>query len=130
MRNIRERARLVLERAAGLDDARRDDAVVRLLVLGGLRRATTEVMEEVKAMGIQIDIRSNPFLSDVFEKGIAEGGQEGRAAMLVEVLEARFGPLADDVRHRIRSADSETLATWGPRAATASALAEVVGETG
>lgn len=137
--NIRERVRVVLDRAVRLDDARRDDTVVRLLVLGGLRRATAEVMEEAKAMGIQIDIRSNPFLSEVFEKGlaqgvaqgvvqgVAEGLQEGRAAMLVEVLEARFGPLTEEVRRRIEAADNATLVGWGRRAATAPTLEEVIG---
>jgi predicted transposase YdaD len=123
--------RIVLDRAVRLDSARRDDTVVRLLVLGGLRRATTEVMEEVRAMGIQIDIRSNPFLSEVFEKGLAQGVvqgvEEGRAAMLVEVLEARFGPLTEEVRRRIGAADSATLVAWGRRTVTASTLEEVVG---
>jgi predicted transposase YdaD len=124
--NIRERVRIVLERAVHLDSARLDDTVVRLLVLGGLRRATTEVMEEVRAMGIQIDIRSNPFLSEVFEKGIAEGEQGGRAATLVDVLEARFGTLTEEVRHRIEVADNDTLAAWARRAVTAPTLEEVV----
>ncbi|HSK39065.1 MAG TPA: hypothetical protein VK943_04790 [Arenibaculum sp.] len=121
-----ERARRILDRAGRLDENERADVAARLLVLSGLRRATVQVMEEIKAMAIQVDIRTHPFLREVFGQGVVEGRAEGRAAMLIEVMEARFGPLDPALRERIAAADWPTLASWGRRVSTAGSVGEIL----
>ncbi|MGZ8217204.1 DUF4351 domain-containing protein [Methylomagnum sp.] len=62
------------------------------------------------------------------EKGLARGRHEGEAAMLLRLLELRFGPLDDDIRQRIQMADAETLLRWGERILTATMPEAVVGD--
>ena len=62
------------------------------------------------------------------EKGIAKGRAEGEAALLLRILERRFGPLAEGLRERVRAADAETLLRWGERILTAATPEEVVKE--
>ena len=58
-------------------------------------------------------------------QGRQEGRQEGEAALLLRLLELRFGPLDETSDARVRRADAETLLRWGERVLTASTLAEV-----
>ena len=44
-----------------------------------------------------------------------EGMQEGEAAMLLRLLEKRFGTVSEPVRARIKDADAETLLAWSER---------------
>jgi predicted transposase YdaD len=62
-------------------------------------------------------------------EGRREGRQEGEAALLLRLLERRFGPLPDEVRDRVLAADTATLEAWGARVPDAGSLADVV-ETG
>ncbi len=48
--------------------------------------------------------------------GIEKGRAEGKAEALVRLIEKRFGPLSDDVRDRIMSADAATIGQWLDRA--------------
>ena len=56
--------------------------------------------------------------------GEDEGQTEGGAALLLHQLERRFG-LDENARHRIRSADTETLLRWAEQMLTASKLEDV-----
>ena len=46
----------------------------------------------------------------------------------LRLLELRFGPLADALRERIRSADAEALLLWSERILTAATPEDVVKE--
>jgi hypothetical protein len=59
------------------------------------------------------------------EKGRQEGRQEGEAALLLRLLELRFGPLSETSRAQVRAADAETLLRWGERILTAATLEDV-----
>jgi hypothetical protein len=59
------------------------------------------------------------------KEGIAEGRQAGEAAMLIRLLELRFGAIDETNQARVRRADPETLFRWGERVLTATSLAEV-----
>ena len=59
-------------------------------------------------------------------EGRQEGRQEGEAALLLRLMERRFGPLAEALRERILSADAEALLLWSERILTASAPEDVV----
>lgn len=56
-----------------------------------------------------------------------KGRREGEAALLVRLLERRFGPLRTRDRERIDAADDERLLDWGERILTARSLDEVFG---
>jgi hypothetical protein len=59
------------------------------------------------------------------EAGMKKGRQEGEAALLLKLLELRFGPLDEANRARLRHSDADTLLVWGERVLTAASLDEV-----
>ena len=61
-------------------------------------------------------------------KGRQEGRQEGEAALLLQLLEHRFGAIGEDLRSRVQAADPETLLRWGQRLLTAGSLGDVLAE--
>jgi len=62
------------------------------------------------------------------QEGKQEGRQQGEAALLLRLMERRFGPLDEALRERIRAADAETLLQWSDRILTAAAAEDVVKE--
>ncbi len=56
------------------------------------------------------------------QKGRQEGRQEGEAAMLLRMLEKRYGTVSDSIRMRIQSADNETLLIWSERLFSAKSI--------
>ena len=61
-------------------------------------------------------------------QGLQQGLQQGEAALFLRLAELRFGPLSADTRHRIESADAETLLRWGENLLSAGSLDEVFSE--
>lgn len=62
------------------------------------------------------------------ENGVRKGREEGEAALLLRILERRFGPLPINVKHRIASTDAETLLIYGERVLDAQSLDEIFGD--
>lgn len=62
------------------------------------------------------------------QQGMEKGMQQGEAAMLLRLLELRFGPIDADIRQRIQMADAETLLRWGERILTATTPEAVVSD--
>lgn len=66
------------------------------------------------------------------QEGRQEGEQKGRklgeAALLLRLLERRFGALPDWVAGRVTAADTETLEEWGMRILDAASLEDVIAE--
>lgn len=60
-----------------------------------------------------------------WQEGRKEGRREGEAALLLRLLERRFGVLAPEIRRRIESADDEHLLQWGEQVLTAATVEEV-----
>ncbi len=58
-------------------------------------------------------------------KGRAEGEAKGRAAMLLTLLDVRFGSPSEAIRVRVDAATSEQLDRWGERVLTSTSLDEV-----
>ena len=93
--------------------------------------------EEIRNMlnFTDISLKETRFYQDVFGEGREEGHQEGRkeglvegeAALLIRLLERKFGALPDTARRRIAGADAETLLAWGERLLDANSLDEVWG---
>ena len=59
-------------------------------------------------------------------EGKREGKLEGKRETFLSLLAARFGPLPEDVRQKVRSADEESLDGWMPRVLTARSLEGVL----
>jgi len=62
------------------------------------------------------------------QEGLQAGRQEGEAAMLIRLLERRFGALPAWVAARVHAADVATLEEWGLRVLDAGSLDDVVGD--
>ncbi|MDD5037289.1 MAG: Rpn family recombination-promoting nuclease/putative transposase [Methylococcaceae bacterium] len=58
-------------------------------------------------------------------QGRQEGRQEGEAAIVLRLLELRFGPLNETDRALIRRADAETLLRWGDKVLTSPSVEDV-----
>ncbi len=58
-------------------------------------------------------------------KGLEEGRREGETALLLRLLEHRFGPLDERQHSRVQGADPETLLLWGERLFGANSLDDV-----
>ena len=63
---------------------------------------------------------------DGFREGKVEGQQEGGRLLLSRLLERRFGPLPEDVRHRLLAADAVSIEEWAIRALDAASLSDVL----
>jgi hypothetical protein len=64
------------------------------------------------------------------EQGAQQGRHEGEAALLLRLLERKFGPVPEEVRQRVAAADSDALLAWSERVLTAETLEEVFGGKG
>ena len=60
------------------------------------------------------------------QEGRREGRQEEAARILLDILEARFGPVSEANLKRVRSTDPETLRRWTRKALTADRVENVL----
>lgn len=60
------------------------------------------------------------------QEGRQKGRQEGEAALLLRLLERRFGVLPGWARDRIAAADTAALEEWGLRVLDAASLDDVL----
>jgi predicted transposase/invertase (TIGR01784 family) len=62
------------------------------------------------------------------QEGRHEGRQEGEAAVLLRLIQLKFGPPDQTLRQRIAATDAETLLRWSERILTAQTLDEVLAD--
>ncbi|WP_200241476.1 Rpn family recombination-promoting nuclease/putative transposase [Thiohalocapsa halophila] len=60
------------------------------------------------------------------EQGRQQGRQQGEAAVLLHLIERKFGTPSQAVRERVAAADSDTLLTWSERILTAESVEAVL----
>ncbi|MBF0180115.1 MAG: DUF4351 domain-containing protein [Magnetococcales bacterium] len=46
------------------------------------------------------------------EEGMREGMREGKVEILLRIMQRRFGPIPDDIRQRVTSAQTVELDAW------------------
>jgi predicted transposase/invertase (TIGR01784 family) len=101
----------------------------RVFLPGRMPHATFETLNDLQEVKSMLTERITDWTKEWRQQGKEEGRQEGRqegeAALVVRLLERRFGPLAEPVRQRVRLADAETLLEWGDRILTATTLDEI-----
>jgi hypothetical protein len=66
------------------------------------------------------------YIEQGMKEGMQQGMQQGEAAVVLRLIERRFGPLSDDVRQRVTQADPNTLLQWSERILDANSLEEVL----
>ena len=66
------------------------------------------------------------FIDKYIAQGVEQGVQQGEAAVLLRLIERKFGPPSAPVRKRIVEADAETLLTWSERILTADTIEAVL----
>ena len=80
----------------------------------------------------EMELKKTRFYQEVFgegrQEGRQEGWQEGRqggvADTLLRQVTAKFGPPPPATRHRLESADTDTLLRWSERILSATSLDE------
>src|SRR3954468_21978979 len=107
------------------------DAAARLAIFAQLRRAVPVVMEEVKSMPIEFDMKTHPFLSDIFDQGklegVLEGEARGRAETLLRLLRHRHGALPQSIVDRVYAAGNDDLDQWTDAVLDAPSLDAIFG---
>ncbi|MDZ7659452.1 hypothetical protein [Fodinibius sp.] len=79
--------------------------------------------ERFKEQGLQQGLQEG------MQQGLDQGKQQGEAAVLLRLLERKFGAAAlAPHRARVERADADTLLVWSERILTASSIEEVLGE--
>jgi hypothetical protein len=66
------------------------------------------------------------FIEQGEQRGRQEGVQQGEAAIVLHLMERRFGPLPEEARRRVETADAKTLRDWSERILTARTIDEVL----
>ena len=85
-----------------------------------LAERVIEWTEECQQQGVQKGFKKG------IDQGIQQGRQEGQASLLLRLMERRFGSVDEATRHRLQTADAETLLRWGDRLLSAASAVEVL----
>ncbi len=86
-----------------------------------LARYERDYLKEVESMtGLAQKLRQ-----EGRQQGMQQGMQQGEAAMLIRLLQAKFGSLPEQVREKIESTDAQTLLKWSERVLTANSLEDI-----
>jgi hypothetical protein len=59
------------------------------------------------------------------QEGQQEGLQKGESAILLRLIQLKFGPPDAAIRHRVESAPADTLLSWAERILTATSMDEL-----
>lgn len=81
-----------------------------------------EAYAEVRAMNQTVYEKG---LEEGIEKGIEEGRLQGRIDLLCTLIEARFGPISDEVRRALERLSADELRSLAPRVAEVGKLADL-----
>ena len=60
------------------------------------------------------------------EEGLTRGRAEGKAELLLQLMERRFGEVSETVRSRVSGASTDELEAWGDALLEAASLDEVI----
>jgi len=124
LENPREAVGAIVQRIGEMPVLQQREAVLRLLVLSGLRGLIALVKDEVKRMPVSFDIHENEFLEEIYQEGVEKGRQEARI-LLVDLTEQKFGPLSAALKQRINSAVMDDVQRWIRRVLKSSTVEEI-----
>lgn len=66
------------------------------------------------------------YQSDFAREFLAKGEARGRSAVLLKLLQLRFGPVSDELTSRVQSASIAELDAWAERVLSATSLDEAL----
>jgi hypothetical protein len=124
-----ERLRQLLARSERIED--RETAVeileslLRYYVQGTGRLDEPEVRQLLQQTSTGDPIMQT-FIDRYIEQGREQGRQQGEAALLLHLIERKFGTPSQAVRERVFGADAETLLNWSERILTAESVEAVL----
>ena len=140
-----ERLGEIAGRIAGLKYKERVRVLTQLILLSGLRKLTGRLRMELGAMGsLQIDIRKNEILRDVWEEVMAEGLAKGEARgeargeakgeligkrkALHGFLHDKFGHVPKWAEQRMSKANRAQVERWLNKVVAAQTLEGIIGK--
>ncbi len=84
------------------------------------------VPEELLEVRNMLASRAEQWKQEWLTEGRLEGERQGQAAMVLRLLERRFGALPEQARGRVLAADTVTPGGWGPHVLDADSLDDVL----
>ena len=131
-----ERLAEIARRASELTGEARVRVLSQLILLSGLRGVSEQLKMEITMGSLQIDIRDNVILREVWEEVMAEGIAEGKAkgdvigklSTLRRQLKTKFGHVPKWVEERLEKADKAQVELWLDQVVIAESLEGVIGE--
>ncbi len=97
--------------------------------LGPGVRVPEDLLEVRNMLATRAETWIRNWLEQGLEQGRNEGRQEGEAALLLRLMERRFGTLPEWVTDRVLAADTPVLETWGLRIFDAASPGDMFGES-
>ena len=89
-------------------------------ILMGLIQTTREQsLQQGMQQGIQKGMEQG------MQQGLQQGKRQGEAALLLRLLEKRFGAIPESVRQQVQQADTETLLQWSERLLSSHSLDDI-----
>jgi hypothetical protein len=89
-------------------------------------QGTGRVDEPAVRALLQQTSAGDPIMQTFIDRYIEQGRQQGQAAVVLRLIERKFGPPTADIRERVLSADAERLLDWSERILTAETLESVL----
>ncbi len=128
--------REIIEKANKLPAPARERVLTRLVVFSGLRGLSEQITMEFKNMGIEIEVDKNAFLREIRDstraqalaEGEAIGEAKGKAALLRDLLQTKFGKLPKWADTRLKKATAAQAETWAKKVLSATSLEAVIGK--
>jgi len=118
-RQFREQVRTLKEK----DNMRYVTSIERLAREEGLEEGLEKGIEQGLEKGIEQGLEKG--IEQGLEKGIEAGLRKGQAALILRLLELRFGAVTHEQARMLMNADLPQLSRWGERVVTAASLDEV-----
>lgn len=115
----------ILDRIASGDPSRRADALKGFMVLAGLRQLEEVIEQEANQMPLLDDILDNKVLGREFRRGLDLGRHNGELAVLLPLMEKRFGVVPSAVRERLGRMSAEEIQTAALRLLDARSVEEL-----
>jgi hypothetical protein len=89
----------------------------------GRQEGMQQGLQEGMQQGLQEGMQQG--LQEGMQQGMQEGMQRGEAAVLLRLMECKFKNVPEEVRQRVKEADSQTLLEWSARILTADTVEAV-----
>jgi len=119
--------RKILNRIAESEPAERGRALAGFLILAGLRELEEVIEREASQMPLLDDIMDHKVLGREFKRGLAQGRLDGELAVLLPLMEKRFGPITPEMREKLAKMSTSDVETVSLRLLDVGSAEELFG---